>query len=86
MTRPAFSVQRFTPLARAVSVVVVVVLVVLAAGPFLFGATAEDNLTLLFVYVILGAMWNALAGYGGLVSVGQQAFFGLGASAAMRLS
>ncbi|HVV92749.1 MAG TPA: branched-chain amino acid ABC transporter permease [Hyphomicrobiales bacterium] len=84
--RPGFSVQRFTPLARAASVLVAVVLVVLALGPFLFGATAEDNLTLLFVYVILGAMWNALAGYGGLVSVGQQAFFGLGAYAAIRLS
>src|SRR5260370_17190890 len=29
--------------------------------------------------VILAAMWNALAGYGGLVSVGQQAFIGIGA-------
>ena len=28
---------------------------------------------------MLAAMWNALAGYGGLVSVGQQAFIGLGA-------
>ena len=31
-------------------------------------------------------MWNALAGYAGLVSVGQQAFFGLGAYFAIRLS
>ena len=31
-------------------------------------------------------MWNALAGYAGLVSVGQQMFFGLGAYAAIRLS
>ena len=30
-------------------------------------------------------MWNALAGYGGLVSVGQQAFFGLGAYFAIQL-
>src|SRR6202000_2114040 len=27
----------------------------------------------------LASMWNLLAGYAGLVSVGQQAFFGLGA-------
>ena len=31
-------------------------------------------------------MWNALAGYGGLVSIGQQAFFGLGAYFAVRLA
>jgi branched-chain amino acid transport system permease protein len=31
-------------------------------------------------------MWNALAGYAGLVSVGQQAFFGLGAYAAVQLT
>ena len=52
----------------------------------LFGADAVDRLTTLFIYVILAAMWNALAGYGGLVSVGQQAFFGLGAYCAIRLA
>ena len=31
-------------------------------------------------------MWNALAGYAGLVSVGQQVFFGIGAYATIRLS
>ena len=40
---------------------------------------------MLFIYVILAAMWNALAGYGGLVSVGQQVFFGLGAYFTVRL-
>lgn len=29
-------------------------------------------------YLIFAMMWNLLAGYGGMVSVGQQAFFGLG--------
>ena len=32
-----------------------------------------------FVVFTLASMWNLLAGYGGLVSVGQQAFLGLGA-------
>ena len=40
----------------------------------------------MFIYVILALMWNALVGYGGLVSIGQQAFFGLGAYAAIRLA
>ena len=29
-------------------------------------------------YLIFAMMWNLLAGYGGMVSIGQQAFFGLG--------
>ena len=29
-------------------------------------------------YFIFAMMWNLLAGYGGMVSIGQQAFFGLG--------
>jgi branched-chain amino acid transport system permease protein len=35
---------------------------------------------------MLAAMWNALAGYGGLVSIGQQMFFGLGAYFTIRLA
>ncbi|WP_221793962.1 branched-chain amino acid ABC transporter permease [Oceanobacter mangrovi] len=33
------------------------------------------NIACLFIFAM---MWNLLAGYGGMVSVGQQAFFGLG--------
>jgi branched-chain amino acid transport system permease protein len=36
--------------------------------------------------MIMAMMWNALAGYGGLVSVGQQGFIGIGAYAAVFLS
>ena len=36
-----------------------------------------DKLTLFFVYLMIAVMWNLLAGYAGLVSVGQQAFIGL---------
>ena len=35
----------------------------------------------LFVLIIIATMWNLLAGFGGLVSVGQQAFIGIGAYA-----
>jgi branched-chain amino acid transport system permease protein len=65
---------------------IVALLVVLAFGPLYLGANLTDRLTTLFIYVILAAMWNALAGYGGLVSIGQQLFFGLGAYFAIRLS
>ena len=58
----------------------------LALAPQFLSAGAVDRMTALFIYVILAAMWNALAGFGGLVSVGQQVFFGLGAYFAIRLA
>ena len=33
----------------------------------------------IFAYIALASLWNLLAGYAGLVSVGQQAYVGLGA-------
>ncbi|MGO8799448.1 MAG: branched-chain amino acid ABC transporter permease [Roseiarcus sp.] len=84
--RGAIRVERWS-VASIGSVVAAVALVgVLAAGPLAFGANAIDKLTTLFIYVILAVTWNALAGYGGLVSIGQQAFFGLGAYGAVRLA
>ena len=59
---------------------------VLPSRRCLLGAGLVDRLTALFIYVILAAMWNALAGFGGLVSVGQQVFFGLGAYFTIRLA
>jgi branched-chain amino acid transport system permease protein len=84
--RAGISIERWTPLSVAATIVGAALLVILALGPFFLGANAIDKLTTLLIYIILGAMWNALAGYGGLVSVGQQAFFGVGAYAAIRLS
>jgi branched-chain amino acid transport system permease protein len=51
----------------------------LFAVPQIFGANIVQQLTSLLILVILAAMWNALAGYAGLVSVGQQTFIGFGA-------
>jgi branched-chain amino acid transport system permease protein len=85
-TDRGFVVERWTRLAAASSIGAGVILVVLALAPLVFGANIVDNLTNLFIYVILAVMWNALAGYAGLVSVGQQAFFGLGAYFAIQLS
>ncbi len=57
----------------------------LAALPFFGSALIVDKLTLLTVYVTLAVMWNLLAGFAGLVSVGHQAFIGLGGYFALRL-
>ncbi len=82
----AIRVERWSVVSIGSVVAAVALIVVLAAGPLLFGANAIDQLTTLFIYVILAVTWNALAGYGGLVSIGQQAFFGLGAYGAVRLA
>ena len=80
------TIQRWTSLSVGVAVAVTAVFVILVAGPSFMTGTALDRLTVLFIYVCLAAMWNALAGYGGMISAGQQAFFGLGGYLAIRLS
>ncbi len=74
-----FHVQRWTRVSVGSGVATVAIIGVLAIVPFLFGADVTQQLTTLLIFVILAVMWNALAGYGGLLSVGQQAFIGLGA-------
>ena len=53
--------------------------VALAAAPFWGGRDDLQLLSEIFAYVALASLWNLLAGYAGLVSVGQQAYVGLGA-------
>jgi branched-chain amino acid transport system permease protein len=81
-----FRVERWDRVSVVAAGVVGVVLVALAFAPSFVGANGIDKLTTLFVYLILAGMWNALAGYAGLVSVGQQGFFGLGAYFTIQLT
>jgi branched-chain amino acid transport system permease protein len=53
--------------------------VTLAAAPFWGGRDDLQLLSEIYAYVALASLWNLLAGYAGLVSVGQQAYVGLGA-------
>jgi branched-chain amino acid transport system permease protein len=75
------SVHRWTRLSAGFAGATLVVFVVLALVPFAFTENTTEKLTELFILIILAGMWNVLAGYGGLVSVGQQAFIGVGAYA-----
>jgi branched-chain amino acid transport system permease protein len=72
-------VQRWTRLSRDFTIGTGVVAVALAVVPLVLEPDAVQKLTTLLILVILAVMWNALAGYGGLLSVGQQAFIGIGA-------
>ena len=73
--RVAFA-SRSSRVGMAVSAVV---LVVLAAVPAFRGRDDLQLLSQIYCYVALASLWNLLAGYAGLVSVGQQAYVGLGA-------
>lgn len=53
-------------------------LLILLAQPLWGSSFINSILILFFLYLSLAQMWNLLSGYTGLVSLGQQAFIGLG--------
>ena len=56
-----------------------VAVAVLAYLPYVVYSGTTGIIVQAFIVLTLASMWNLLAGYAGLVSVGQQAFLGLGA-------
>ena len=72
-------VRRSSLASRIGSGALVVIGLALFGVPQVFGTNIVQQLTSLLILLILAVMWNALAGYAGLVSVGQQAFIGFGA-------
>ncbi|XVQ89352.1 branched-chain amino acid ABC transporter permease [Microbispora siamensis] len=83
---PAVDVSRAARSSKLSAVAMLVAVAVLAALPFLVFSTVTDTLVNLFVLVALASMWNLLAGFGGLVSVGQQAYIGIGAYSVIALA
>ena len=63
-----------------------VVIAVLAYLPFAVFTSTTQTVVTFFILVTMSSMWNLLAGYAGLVSVGQQAYVGLGAYAVLAFS
>jgi branched-chain amino acid transport system permease protein len=85
MTEPE-RVERATRASRAFAAVVAPALAALAALPW-WGDTGWMRLVgEMAYYVALAQLWNLLAGYAGLVSVGQQAYVGLGGYALFYLT
>jgi branched-chain amino acid transport system permease protein len=82
----AYGIERWTATSRLSIGLLLLGQLALALAPLVLGAGLVDRLTTLFIYGILALMWNALAGYAGLVSVGHQVFFGLGAYATVRFA
>ncbi len=85
MSHPLFVAERWTQATRTTLFLAASVIALLTVLPLFAGGLVVDKLTTLFIYILLAVMWNLLAGYAGLVSVGQQAFFGIGAYCALRL-
>ena len=56
-----------------------IIFAMLAAAPWWGGRDDLQLLSEIYAYVALASLWNLLAGYAGLVSIGQQAYVGLGA-------
>jgi branched-chain amino acid transport system permease protein len=67
-----------TRLSVALTIVGLALLGALALLPAVVGRDLIQDLIFVFYMLALAQCWNLLAGYAGLVSVGQQAFVGLG--------
>ena len=70
-----------SPTRFAALIVTVPVLVLLYALPALASRAVMQDLFSILTLLVLAMNWNMLAGFAGLVSVGQQAFVGIGAYA-----
>lgn len=79
------TITRTTKASRIAAGVAVILFALLLAAPW-WGATSTLRLLGEFmVYLALASLWNLLAGYTGLVSVGQQAYVGFGSYIMMTL-
>ena len=81
-----FDVVRSTRWSNLALVGALVWLVFAISLPFWGESSWKREMVEFSCYFIFAMMWNLLAGYGGMVSVGQQAFFGLGGYAMLVLA
>ena len=78
MAAPRFRIERSSPASRIGFASFLAAVVIAVSLPFwASGATLRLAIEI-FYYLALAETWNLLAGYAGLVSIGQQAYVGLG--------
>ena len=78
MSAPAFSVERGSAASRIAGVVALIAIAFLCTAPWWAESGWMREFNEMACYLIFAMMWNLLAGYGGMVSIGQQAYLGLG--------
>ena len=71
-------VEHATPSSRIGVVLIAAALLALVAAPYWADRLSLRLFAEVFTFIALASLWNLLAGYAGLVSVGQQAYVGLG--------
>lgn len=76
--RPVFHVAHTDRSSLIGMTIWAVLTLALITAPFWASRDILRLLSEIYSYVILASMWNLLAGYAGLVSIGQQAYVGLG--------
>lgn len=74
----SFTIERSTRASRVAGVVAVIAAAGLLSVPFWGDASLMRWAVEVICFLVLAQMWNLMAGYGGLISVGQQAFVGIG--------
>ena len=79
--RPRFAVSRATRASTVTALLAVPMVLLLFALPAFAGRALLQELFYVFTMLTLAQLWNLLAGCAGLMSVGQQAFVGVGAYA-----
>ncbi len=72
------TVERSTRTSRTAAVVFCVAIVVLLSAPAWAGRGELSMLVEFFYYLAIAELWNLLAGYAGVISLGAQGFIGLG--------
>jgi branched-chain amino acid transport system permease protein len=71
-------ITRSTPLSRGAIAIAIGLIALLIAAPWWASSATLHLIGEISIYLALASLWNLLAGYTGLVSVGQQAFVGFG--------
>ncbi len=75
------SIQTRTPASQIALIAGLALVAVAIVLPAFAGRGLIQDLFFILTMLVLAQWWNLLAGYGGMVSVGQQAFVGMGAYA-----
>jgi branched-chain amino acid transport system permease protein len=76
--KPGYTIERATRASRIAGAFSLVIIAALIAAPWWAGRANMRLLGEVYAFLALASLWNLLAGFTGLVSVGQQAFVGLG--------
>jgi branched-chain amino acid transport system permease protein len=74
-----FSVSTRTGLSRWALISGLIIIALLLAMPFLAPRTVLKDMFFVLTLIGMAQYWNLLAGYAGIISIGQQAYVGLGA-------